>query len=694
MHNILRLGAISVLLALSSSVLADIQYWKDKSNQQSLAALAAKTNLPRLKARMLELDESALKKALGLEVSQQSGNARRAVVKPEIVIPLPAGGELTLYAEEVMTLSPELAQQFPDIKTWRVFSNQEQEIHGRIDVTEQGFHAMLDMPDGDTVFIEPVDSFATDNQNKQYLSFSKQQNHGSFKSDFQCQVHTTEQPVASFLQQNKVRAKAAHALITYRLAVAATGEYTQFHGGSVGSALSAIVTSINRVNQIFERDLGINLQLIPEETSIIYTNPATDPYSSNDINAMLDENLLNLSNSGALSQSRYDIGHLFTATNVGGLASVGSTCDNTLKAAGVTGIINPLGDAFDISYVAHELGHQLGGTHTFNSTCRGGQRTATTAVEPGSGSTIMSYAGVCGDGNDLQSQPDPQMHAVSIQQISDYTRLQSGSVCGSAQGVSNQDPVISAGPDYTLPTRTPFMLQASASDIDGDVVTYTWDQIDAGTETDVDVDAGDNAIFRSRPENISRIRYIPRLSDLFAGVSVKGERLPVNDRSVNFMATARDGKGGIEMDQMHMRLVSTGRPFIVTSHRFNDTFATGDITTVQWDVAGTRDLPVSCPRVDISLVTADGSSFFIQETTNDGSQKVTIPSDTPTMTNARFMVACSNNLFFNISGGNLRIIAGSGSGGGSSGGGSLGEFIWLLGLLALIRKRAINGGLK
>ena len=693
MHNILRLGVITILSVLSSSVLAETRYWKDVSSQQSLAVLAAKTNLPQLTARTLELDESALRKALNSGVSQQPGIAKRNAVKPDIVIPLPEGGELTLVAEEVATMAPELAQQYPAIKTWRVLAKQKREIRGRIDFTEHGFHAMLDMPDGDTVFVEPVTALTSANK-KQYVSFSKHVNNENFNTDFQCKVHAPNQPVSPILQQKTTGAKAADAVITYRLAVAATGEYTQFHGGSVGSALSAIVTSINRVNQIFERDLGITLQLIPEETSIIYTNPATDPYSSQDINAMLDENLLNLSNSGALSQSRYDIGHLFSATNVGGLASVGSTCDNTLKAAGVTGINNPLGDAFDISYVAHELGHQLGGTHTFNSACRGNQRSAATAVEPGSGSTIMSYAGVCGSGNDLQSQPDPQMHALSIQQISDYTRLQSGAVCGSSRGVTNQDPIISAGPDYTLPTRTPFMLQASASDSDGDVVTYTWEQMDVGTETDVDVDAGDNAIFRSRPENISRIRYIPRLSDLFAGVSVKGERLPVNDRDVNFMATARDGKGGIEMDQMRMRLVSTGRPFVVTSHRFDETLATGESTTVKWDVAGTNNAPVSCPRVDIRLVKADGFGFFIQETPNDGSQKVTIPADTPTLTNARFMVACSNNLFFNVSAGNLRIVTGSAGSGGGSGGGSMGEFIWLLGLLTLIRKRVINGGLK
>ena len=210
-------------------------------------------------------------------------------------------------------MAPELAQQFPQLKTWKVTGINEH-IHGRIDFTTQGFHAMLLMPDGDTVFIEPDKESLN-----AYLSFSKHSNKENFRRDFKCGVHS-EQNIAArpFNTDEQAQARPAPELKTYRLAVAATGEYTQNKGGSKAGALSAIVTTINRVNEIYERDLAIRFELIPEEFDIIYTDPDTDPYSNTDVSTLLADNIENLSNTGDLSIDRYDVGHVFSAANVGG----------------------------------------------------------------------------------------------------------------------------------------------------------------------------------------------------------------------------------------------------------------------------------------------------------------------------------------------------------------------------------------
>ena len=685
--TIKRLSLFGAGLLISTQVLAESVLWKDSAaetlvNPQLQGNLAAKGLPALLQARKVTLDISALNDVLGEAANLAARPTGSSAADALITIPLPQGGEVEVRAEEVLIMAPKLAKQFPHIKTWRVIGENDAQIHGRIDQTGHGFHAMLVMPDGDTIFVEPDKDSAQANR---YLSFSKHENHENFKTDFQCSVHSDDPLQSSAVKGNsrlkRVLAKPALSTKVYRLAVAATGEYTHFHGGNKGQALSAIVTTINRVNDIFEQDLSISLELIGDETNIIYTNASTDPYTNDDVDALLEENIVNLSG-GDLSKSSFDIGHVFGAGNVGGLAQVASACDDLLKAGGATGIPRPIGDAFSISFVAHELGHQLGATHTFNSNCRGGQRTAERAVEPGSGSTIMSYAGVCGGGNDLQNEPDPQFHAISILDILEYTRNYEGSSCGRTRTISNQDPDIDAGSDYTLPTRTPFKLSATASDSDDDVLRYTWEQMDTGSLSSVDVDTGDNAIFRSRGNSKSGTRYIPRLIDLFDDTPVKGEHLPVENREVNFVATVRDGKGGVQVDTKKLRLVGTGRPFAVTSHRYSQTLRADEKTTVSWDVAGTDGSPISCSKVDISFIEPNGNSFHLVTTANDGEERITIPDNAPRMSRARLMVACSNNIFFNVSRGDL--IVGKSN---SDGGGAMGYLMIMLATLGLIRRK-------
>jgi len=694
---------ISGLLFIKTAS-ASPDLWTDskRKSSQNKQLHSSKSDFDNLEYRALELDIEQFKN------QYQTLSAQKSTAKPApmtINIPLPEGDSVTLKVEENSILPADLIARFPNIKTWKLSSlgnNNDKNISGRMDFTENGFHAMLMLPDGDSVFVEPKSK----GNSAEYLSFSKHKNHSHFRTDFNCQVHSnsalSNYPLikkASNRLNRQTEAKPASKLITYRLAIATTGEYTQFHGSS-SKALSAIVTTINRVNEIYERDLGITFQLIEEQPDLIYTNAETDPYSNFDSDAMLDENTLNLSSAGILDQSKYDLGHVFS-TGSGGRAFLGSACSIT-KAGGTTGITSPLGDAFDIDFVAHELGHQLGANHTFNSetgNCSGDNRNGPTAVEPGSGSTIMGYAGIC-DENDIQAQSDPAFHAISITEIFTFTRNSNseGSSCGNRIAVSNQDPVPNAGSDNNIPANTPFVLSGSGTDQDSDRLSYSWEQFDAGTASDVDVDTGDNAIIRSFLPVASGVRYIPRLSDLFQGRRLKSEKLPETNRELNFAMTVRDGKGGFDFDEMKLTVTDTGRPFSISSHSQVDFLKVGQNTQVNWDVAGTNTTPINCNSVDINLIQANGNRIGLkQQTANDGSEAVTIPAKAQGLKNTRIMIICSdsNTSFFNISASDLQVLSANENipvkGGSSDGGGSFDYFLLVLLLLGILKKSLIKG---
>lgn len=596
--------------------------------------------------RTLRLDSGELQVLLATTPSEKI--APKGLEEIVFPLPLPDNNELRLRIVEAPVMAPELAKRYPEITTYRVFDANDNSIQGRIDWTPQGFHAMVRTPNG-TVFIDPY----TPRDTNHYISYYKHDLKPRADRPFTCHVEGDPigHAVEAWPESDHGKAASGTELRTYRLAMAATGEYTDFHGGTVPAGLAAIVTAVNRVNQIYEQDAAIHMELIATTDQVIYTDGATDPYTNNNGSAMLTENQNTMAS--VIGSANYDIGHVFS-TGGGGIASLASPCKNSKKAKGVTGLNNPIGDPFYIDFVAHEMGHQWSANHTFNGNAGGciGNRTDYAAYEPGSGSTIMAYAGLCSPQN-LQQESDAYFHSYSLDQITTYSQTGFGNNCAVTTATGNTPPTVDAGNAYTIPHLTPFELTGSASDVDGDSLTYCWEEFDLGPAGHPNTPVGNAPTFRSFDPTEDPMRSFPKVSSLVNNSTPIGERLPTINRTMNFRLTVRDNHvatGGINDDTTTVESVTSAGPFLVTSPNTLVTWDGPGPHTVTWDVAGTDSAPISCSQVNILLSTDVGYNWtetLASAVDNDGEHQVMVSA--PDTTLARLRVECSNNIFFDIS---------------------------------------------
>ena len=608
--------------------------------------------------RTVELDITTLRQWLNTVPKEYSEAGLRT---PSILsVPMPDGSMADFEILETAVMAPGLGAKYPGIKTYVAKGISDPHAYARFDVTNFGFHGMIISPRGD-VLVDPV-SHASDRFYISYFKKDVQRLHS-----FECLVDETDDVFdRTPVKKNKYQLRSnGEELRTYRLALACTGEYAAEYGGTVSGALSGMVTSINRVTGLYEQELSIRLQLIENDTLLIFLNSATDGYSNFSGFTMLDQNQDIVDD--IIGNDNYDIGHVFS-TGGGGIATRPSVCLDDVKAQGVTGLPSPVGDAFDIDYVAHEMGHQFSANHTFNSITGGcnGNRFAGTAFEPGSGSTIMGYAGLCNE-NNLQTHSDAFFHSGTFDEIIDYTTEEEGNNCPVITSTGNTPPVVTVGSDFSIPISTPFRLDASATDANGESLLYLWEQLDKGASCDWNEITGNAPCFRSFKADTNTFRYFPKLSTVVANypASVKGEILPDYARSMKFRFTARDmhlGGGGVSYndDYVTLTVVNTTVPFEVI---FPNGFLTWAINTpweVTWEVATTNLLPINCQKVNILLSTDGGFTYPITLASgvpNTGIATVTMPNDASLVgqTDARIMVQSVGNVFYDISNANFTI---------------------------------------
>ena len=629
-------------------------YWQAEDNSSKSASAVNPA------IQYFSSDEQALRAFLSSVPKQHSGQSL------EIELPMPDGSLARFSIQESSIMAPELADKYPQIRSYKVLGVDDPTASGRVDMSPKGFRGMIFTSLG-RVFIDPETLGLSSNRYRSRIADGE-----SSDQKFHCGTHTLESN-REFLQQLRFSTNSSVAnanrvpgsLLEYRLAVAATEEYVAAVGGTSIAAMAEINTAINRVNEIYNRDVGVQFNIIANNNLIIDVG-GTSPLagSNSDGFSLLGFNQTWVDDQ--IGSANYDIGHVFS-TGGGGVARLGSVCTAGVKAQGVTGLPNPTGDVFYIDFVAHEIGHQFGGNHSYNGTegsC-GGQRNSSTAFEPGSGSTIMSYAGICSTEN-IQLFSEATFHAGSIDEINAF--VNGAGSCGNPVVIApaNTEPTANAGQDYVIPKGTPFQLQGSGSDADvGDTLTYQWDQIDTGSSTDEDTlgqDLGDNSLFRSYAPQASSNRDLPALGTQVNNQRDLSEALPCLARDLNFRLSVRDGKSGQATDNVAITVDETAGPFEITSHNSAATISSGSVN-VSWDVASTDNSTTNCSSVDIDLLTfaADHSTYAVTSlataTSNDGSEAVTIPD--MANSNARFRVTCSNNIFYDISDEDL-IITGSG----------------------------------
>lgn len=581
-----------------------------------------------------------------------------------LALPAPDGSMMNFKVWQTPYMEPELAAKYPGIKNFTGVLVDDPAVTASINYTYKGFNAMV-YNGGNTFLIDPY----SDQNDGYYICYYKH-DYKKAARPFSCGVTDdaereldleeklilgNEPPRMSYKTNGTLKR-------TYRMALACTGEYALAVDGPApikANVISAMATTLARVNGILQRELAVTLQLINNNDTLVYLDPATDSFTATqNSNINIQTQVANQKNTDlVIGQGNYDIGHVFCSGD-GGIADKAGLCDPGFEARAATGKANPVGDAFDVDYVVHEIGHQFGAEHTFNYNGTGCNPFARsfTAYEPGSGTTIMGYAGLC-SGNDIQMHSDDYFHAISLDEMT--THMSTKPLCGAPSPSGNVAPVVAdIQAVYEIPHLTPFELEApQAIDTDHDVLTYCWEQYDLGDFGKGLDQTQLGPIFRSFRPVTSRRRIFPMLDSLRAGVySYRAEKLPQVTRQLNFRLTVRDmynGMGTHNWSDTTVKLNVTDQagPFrVLGPNQSSNYWRNGSSYTVTWDVANTNNAPVSCSNVDILLSLDDGVTWPITlatATPNDGSEVITVPSGSYTAS-ARVKVKGSGNVFFDI----------------------------------------------
>jgi len=649
----------SAVLFFSASSFAqnNKSLWTKTSKQRTSSQELMFRKVQPKKAEYFQLNIESLKAVLANAPNR--GNTTSNTSNVIIDFPNAEGNLEPFKVMEASIMQSELQAYHSDMRSYVGQSVTKPSKIIRFSVTPKGLHTMTFLGDNGTEFIDPY----TKNSDT-YIVYSKR-DLPILDSSFLCEFEDEGLRIEEDFDIEAARNADDGMLRDYTLAIAATIEYSAFHWQAAGIApgaseaikkdavMDAMMVTMTRVNGIFERELSITMTFVNNNRDVIFISG--DDGLDND-NA---GNLINNSQfviDSTIGSANYDIGHTFS-TGGGGLAQLNSPCVTGSKARGITGLPAPVGDSYDVEYVTHEMGHQYGAPHTFNGDAGGcnGNRTPSNAYEPGSGSTIMAYAGLCAPQN-VQAGTDDYFHQKSLQMIWAYVSGGNGNLCPEMTATGNVAPTAAAGPNYTIPISTPYMLEGSSIDGAGestDTHTYTWEQFDLGPAGAPSETTASGPLVRSYKGTDNPVRYIPNIPDLInIGGSTEWERLASISRGINFQLTVRDNdsRGG-QTDQSFMTVntnASAG-PFLVTSQASDVTWSQGNTETITWDVANTDTGAVNTALVDILLSTNGGVSFDTVLATgvdNNGSYDILVPDVLED--NCRIMVKGNGNIFFNI----------------------------------------------
>jgi hypothetical protein len=659
MNARIRLLLAATLLAATGAAHAAPPVWREVNvNEVPLAG-------PRLiapeRARVFEVALPAVTAVLAKAPLEGVTGAAQPVLR----LPMPYRGTISFRIVESPVMAPELGAKFPETRTYAGTAVSDPTITGRFQIDPRGFRAIWFTPKG-TVYIDPLTRGDAVHHQAYYAHDMPERRRPRDTVLPYRRAATPATPALGPVAQRG--ASIAGELRTYRLAYGATYQYSTFHDPGLAPdhpskpvVNAEIVNVVNRVTGVYQRELGIRMVLVANNENAIYTTPA-QPYADADGLSMVYSNTAILD--ANIGNANYDIGHV-GSTGGGGVAILGCVCDDTLKGGGVTGLPAPIGDAYYIDFVAHEMGHQFGGNHTFNGNTGScdGNGNGPTAYEPGSGVTIMAYAGIC-PGQDIAPHSIDTFHAASFDEIIAF-KHGDGSACGQVSNTNNKSPnVATPAGGFTIPKGTPFELTGAACDDDNDPLLYQWEQMDLGAAGHPD-DAANAAsgqtppLFRDFLPQASPTRTFPQLADIVANRHRIGEILPNNTRALKFRLTARDYKseaGGVGSADLNFDVTDTAGPFKVTQPNEKANFPGGTAIDATWDVANTAAAPVSCAAVDVLLSTDGGFTYpttLVANTPNDGLAPVTLP-DIVTST-ARIKVRCATSVFFDISDENFRI---------------------------------------
>lgn len=636
---------ILFILSAIDSLQAQSVLWRKISLDETMSKTKMDRAMMPREYQLFSLNLTELKnqlQAAPLDLSNVSSNV-------SIEFPNPEGTFDNYKIYEAPVMEQGLMDKFPDIKSYigKGINNPAATI--RFSVTIFGLHTMTLAADKEASYI---DTFSKDLSN--YIVYNKSS--VSPTKNFQCLVNETFKLDNINPQPENVARASDGKFRIFRLAMACTIEYAAFHVNAAGqnagtmvqkkaAVLAAMAVTMTRVNGIYERDLSLRMNLIANNDLIIFID--ADTFSNDDGLLLLDEGQAQIT--AIIGSANFDIGHT-VSTGGGGVASP-SPCDNGSKALGVTGGSSPVGDSFDIDYVAHEMGHQFGANHTFRNSCNGNVN-GPTAVEPGSGSTIMAYANICPP--NVQGFSDAYMHAVSIAEM--VSLINSSASCAAVTINNNAAPVVNAGLDYTIPKGTAYLLTGSATDTGASALTYCWETTDFALATQPPTaiaTGGPN--FRSLNPSTSPKRYMPKLSTVVAGsLASTWEVISNVARVQRFALTVRDNApllgGQTGRDNMILTVNATAGPFAVTSQ--NTTGVVWPISssqTVTWNVAGTTVNSINTAQVNILLSTDNGLTFpttIIANTPNDGSEAIIVPSNLSN--NCRLMIQAVQNIYYAV----------------------------------------------